>query len=101
MSKKITSRRGWLGTTEHFDSKGKKIGESRPGLFGTTEHFDAKAERLVTAKEVSLPTRFITTNAVTRWAPLIRDCSAPTTTILTAETKAQPMMAFSVARKLI
>lgn len=34
---KITSRPGWFGTTEHFDSKGRKIGESRPGLFGSTE----------------------------------------------------------------
>ena len=42
MSKeKITSRRGWMGTIEHYDSKGRKIGESRPGFFGTN-HYDSK-----------------------------------------------------------
>ncbi|MCD7717270.1 MAG: hypothetical protein LUI39_12620 [Lachnospiraceae bacterium] len=28
------SRAGAFGTINHYDAKGKKIGESRPGLFG-------------------------------------------------------------------
>ena len=34
MAKKITSRSGFFGTLNHYDEKGKKIGESRPGWFG-------------------------------------------------------------------
>ena len=39
--KEITSRPGLFGTTNHYDSRGRKVGESRPGLFGTTNHYDA------------------------------------------------------------
>lgn len=33
--KEITSRPGLFGTTVHYDSNGRKVGESRPGLFGS------------------------------------------------------------------
>lgn len=42
---KVTSRPGMFGTMNHYDSKGKKIGESRPGMFGTTNHYDAKGRK--------------------------------------------------------
>ena len=45
MSKKITSRPGLFGTTNHYDSTGKKVGYSRPGAFGTTVHYDADGNR--------------------------------------------------------
>lgn len=40
--KEFTSRPELFGTVNHYDSKGRKVGESRPGLFGTTNHYDAK-----------------------------------------------------------
>ena len=43
---KVTSRPGLFGTTNHYDSKGKKIGESRPGFFGSTNHYDAKGKKI-------------------------------------------------------
>lgn len=43
--KEISSRPGLFGTTNHYDSNGKKIGESRPGLFGTTNHYDSKGRK--------------------------------------------------------
>ena len=43
---KISSRPGLFGTVNHYDSKGKKIGESRPGLFGTTNHYDSKGKKV-------------------------------------------------------
>ena len=44
--KEITSRPGWFGTTVHYDSNGRKVGESRPGFFGTTNHYDTKGRRV-------------------------------------------------------
>ena len=44
--KEITSRPGLFGTTNHYDSKGRKIGESRPGMFGTTNHYDANGRKI-------------------------------------------------------
>jgi len=38
--KEITSRPGFFGTTNHYDSNGRKVGKSRPGLFGGTVHYD-------------------------------------------------------------
>ena len=46
MAKKITSRPGFFGTVNHYDEKGKKIGESRPGLFGTTNHYDSRGQKV-------------------------------------------------------
>lgn len=46
--KEITSRPGIFGTTNHYDSKGHKVGESRPGLFGTVHHYDAKGKKVGT-----------------------------------------------------
>ena len=43
--KEITSRPGLFGTTNHYDSRGRKVGESRPGLFGTVNHYDAKGKK--------------------------------------------------------
>lgn len=43
---KVTSRPGLFGTTNHYDSRGKKIGESRPGFFGSTNHYDAKGKKI-------------------------------------------------------
>ena len=43
---KVTSHPGLFGTTNHYDSKGKKIGESRPGFFGSTNHYDAKGKKI-------------------------------------------------------
>lgn len=43
---KVTSRPGLFGTTNHYDSKGKKIGESRPGFFGSTNHYDVKGKKI-------------------------------------------------------
>ena len=43
---KVTSRPGLFGTTNHYDSRGKKIGESRPGLFGVTNHYDARGKKI-------------------------------------------------------
>ena len=44
--KEITSRPGMFGTTNHYDSRGRKVGESRPGLFGTTNHYDANGKKI-------------------------------------------------------
>lgn len=30
----------------HYDSKGRKVGESRPGMFGSTNHYDAKGNKV-------------------------------------------------------
>ena len=44
--KEITSRPGFFGTVNHYDSNGRKVGESRPGFFGTTNHYDAKGHKV-------------------------------------------------------
>ena len=44
--KEITSRPGLFGTTSHYDSRGRQVGESRPGLFGTTNHYDANGKKV-------------------------------------------------------
>ena len=46
MAKKVTSRPGLFGNINHYDERGRKIGESRPGLFGDTVHYDAKGRRV-------------------------------------------------------
>ena len=40
--KEITSRPGLFGTTNHYDSKGRKVGYSQQGAFGSTAHYDAR-----------------------------------------------------------
>ena len=45
MAKKGYSRQGLFGTTIHYDSNGKKIGESRPGLFGMN-HYDSQGNKV-------------------------------------------------------
>ena len=44
--KEITSRPGLFGTTQHYDSRGRKVGESRLGLFGSVNHYDAKGRKV-------------------------------------------------------
>ena len=46
MAKKVTSRPGHFGNINHYDERGRKIGESRPGLFGDTIHYDAKGNKV-------------------------------------------------------
>jgi hypothetical protein len=44
--KEIISRPGLFGTVRHYDSNGRKVGESSPGFFGTTNHYDAKGHKI-------------------------------------------------------
>lgn len=46
MAKKISSRPGMFGSTNHYDEHGRKIGEGRQGLFGDTIHYDARGRKI-------------------------------------------------------
>lgn len=46
MSKKGYSIPGLFGTMNHYDSNGKKIGESRQGLFGIMNHYDNSGNKV-------------------------------------------------------
>lgn len=45
MSKKRYSRPGLFGSINHYDSNGKKVGESCPGFFGGLNHYDDKGHK--------------------------------------------------------
>lgn len=55
---KISSRPGLFGTVNHYDSKGKKIGESRPGILGGTNHYDAQGRKVGSSMQCSISTGF-------------------------------------------
>ena len=40
MAKKGYSTRGFFGTVNHYDAKGKKVGSSSPGFFGGWNHYE-------------------------------------------------------------
>lgn len=79
--KEITSRLGLFGTTNHYDSRGKKIGESRPGLLGQPTITTQKAEKLEAALPVSSQAAFIVMLRGTRLALPMMVCFPPITTI--------------------
>ena len=46
MTKKITSRPGFFGGTNHYDNSGHKVGHSYEGFFGGTNHYDDKGHKV-------------------------------------------------------
>ncbi len=46
MAKKVTSRPGIFGTMNHYDEKGRKIGESHPNSWGGMNHYDSSGAKV-------------------------------------------------------
>ena len=47
--KEITSRPGLFGTTNHYDSRGQKVGSSNAGVFASQVHYDNRGHKVGTS----------------------------------------------------
>lgn len=46
MANKGRSEKGFFGTVNHYDARGKKVGRSEPGFFGGYTNYDAKGKKI-------------------------------------------------------